>query len=207
MIARRFHRRRPRPGRPRTGCRYGPLVLAVCAGLLAGCGGGGSGQSGNAFVFLTVDRFGTTGTSAAGAVNASIDNPNSTTTACATLRNNAKNPTVEIAAPTALDNVVIQSYTVRLSRFDGVPVQGSPFTINTAVLVPAGTMGNTATFPVIVAPAQIKLDPALRNARLPLSATAEIEFRGRDGRGQGVETEGALTVVFVRDADDTVATC
>jgi hypothetical protein len=105
--------------------------------------------------------------------------------ACVTLRNNLKNPT--ITAPTALDNVTIQSYTLT--------VNGRTFTFGTAVLVPAGTVsdgtvgGNTATFAVTLVPAGAK-------GSAGTTATAELRFRGRDGRGQSVEAEGAVTVAF-----------
>jgi hypothetical protein len=85
--------------------------------------------------------------------------------------------------------VTVQSYTLTLN--------GQTFTFGTAVLVPAGTVttdsenisGNTATFSVILVPAGSKGSPQS-------TATAELTFRGRDGRGQSVEAEGAVTVVF-----------
>jgi hypothetical protein len=175
-----------------------PVMALVVAAALTGCdGSSGSGQRGSAFVFLTVD-FSTGGTVAA--VNSSIEMATSTI-ACATLRNNLKNPT--ITTPTSLDNVIIQSYTVTLTAAGGGSLPG-PFTFSTSALVPAGLVannvlgGNTATFPVVLVPAGAKLDPRLRPpTRLPLVATAEVTFRGRDGRGTPVETEGAATVVFV----------
>lgn len=180
-----------------------PLALAV---VLAACGGG-SGQSGNAFVFVTVDGFSLGGGTGTAAVNSSIDT-GTNTTACVTLRNNLKNPT--ITAPTALDNVTIQSYTVTLSP-GGLP---GPFTFGTAVLVPAGTVtagvvgNNTVTFPVILVPAGAKLDPRVRPPNpLPIVATAEVTFRGRDGRGNSVEAEGAVTVVFVTGGADSEVNC
>ena len=133
------------------------------------------------------------------------------TTACATLRNNLKNPT--ITTPTSLDNVIIQSYTVTLTAAGGGSLPG-PFTFATSALVPAGLVannvlgGNTATFPVVLVPAGAKLDPRLRPpTRLPLVATAEVTFRGRDGRGTPVETEGAATVVFVSGSEEATPTC
>ena len=66
----------------------------------------------------------------------SSTNQNTTTIACVALRNNLKNPT--ITAPSPLDNVIIQSYTVTLTRLSGTGPNG-PFTFGTAVLVPAGT--------------------------------------------------------------------
>jgi len=83
--------------------------------------------------------------------------------------------------------VTIQSYTLS--------VNGRTFTFGTAVLVPAGTVtmgtlgGNTATFSVILVPAGVK-------GSAGTSAVAELTFRGRDGRGQAVSTDGAVTVVF-----------
>jgi len=185
-------------------------ALAVAA-LLAGCEGG-SGQSGSAFVFLSVDGFSLGGGTSTATVNSSIDT-GTTTTVCVTLRNNLKNPTV--TAGTALDNVTVQSYTVTLTPVSGGGLPG-PFTFGTAVLVPAGTVAtgvanvanNTATFPVILVPAGAKLDPRVRPPnRLPIVATAEVTFRGRDGRGNSVQTEGAVTVVFVTGAADSEVNC
>lgn len=167
------------------GARH-PVTVVAIAALLAACDGG-SGQSGSAFVFLTVDGFSVNGGGIVSSISSSTAQT-STTTACVTLRNNLKNPT--ITASTGLDNVTIQSYTLT--------VNGRTFTFGTAVTVPAGNVaamtnvisGNTATFAVIVVPAGTK------GAAGTLSA-AEITFRGRDGRGNTVEAEGAVTVVFV----------
>ena len=195
----------PDPVPPQRGRRLGSaLVLLVLAAQVSACGSG-SGQSGSAFTFLSVDSFGTTS-----AVTSSIDDVNSSTAVCVTLRNNLKNPTV--TAPTSLDNVVIQSYTVRITRFDGGTVP-TPFTIQTAVIVPAGTSamgtvsGSTASFAIILVPAQAKLEPALRNSRFPISATAEVIFRGRNGRGQQLETEGAVSLTFVGSGTDSAVSC
>jgi hypothetical protein len=162
--------------------------------LLAACDGG-SGHSGSAFVFLTVDGFSTNGSAIVSSVPSSTAQT-STTQACVTLRNNAKNPTV--IGPTALDNVTIQSYTLS--------VNGQTFTFGTSVLVPGVTTGvgtnattasSTATFSVIVVPAGAKGPNGT-------SALAQLTFRGRDGRGQSVSTDGAVTVVFqVLDTDST----
>ena len=182
-------RARLRPAR----ARYFVTLLAIAA-LLTACGG--SSQSGNAFVFLTVDRFSLNGTTATASVTSST-NPGTTTSACVTLRNNLKNPT--LTAPNALDNVTIQSYTVTLSG-GGSP---GPFTFGTSVLVPTGTVtagvlsGNTATFGVVLVPTGAKSSSGT-------VATAEVTFQGRDGRGLSVETEGAITVVFVAGATDSV---
>ena len=121
--------------------------------------------------------------------------------ACVTLRNNLKNPTV--TAGTALDNVTVRSYTVTITPLTGGSL-GGPFTFGTAVLVPAGTVAtgvvsnNTATFAVVLVPAGSKGSPGT-------AATVEITFRGRDGRGQAVETDGAVTVLFTSglEADST----
>jgi hypothetical protein len=192
-----------RPRRQRLGPALGLLLLAA---LTSACGNSGSGQSGGAFVAVSVDSFG-----ALGGVSSSVDDANATTLACVTLRNSLKNPTV--TAATGLDDVLIQSYTVSITRFDGGAVPGTPFTIQTAVSIPAGrttdgiASGNTRSFPIIVVPAQLKREPSLRQSRFPVSATAEVEFRGRDGRGQRVETEGALSVVFVNEGTDTIPSC
>jgi hypothetical protein len=187
--------------------RLGPACrLFLLAALASACGNSGSGQSGSAFVSLSVDSFG-----AAGPVSSSIDDVNATTAVCVTLRNNLKNPTV--TAATGLDDVVIQSYTVTITRLDGVAVPRTPFTIQTAVTIPAGrssdgiVSGNTASFAVILVPAQVKLEPALRQSRFPVSATAVVDFQGRDGRGQRVETEGAVSLVFVNQGTDTAPSC
>ena len=177
-----------------------PVTALAVAALLAACEGG-SGQSGSAFVFLSVDGFSLEldGSPPTASVTSS-NNPTTTTTACVTLRNNLKNPT--LTASTALDNVIIQSYTVTLTAVSGgVP---GPFTFGTAVLVPAGAVannvvsGNTATFPIILVPAGGKGSPG--NV-----ANAQVPFRGRDGRGNSVQTEGAVTVLFV--AGGTDSTC
>ncbi|MGH7322439.1 MAG: hypothetical protein ACRELA_22825 [Candidatus Rokuibacteriota bacterium] len=176
--------------------------------MIVGCEG--SGQSGSAFVFLSVVSFSLDGTTGVGAVNSSINDVNASTAVCVTLRNNLKNPTV--TTPTSLDNVTIESYTVTLKRLDGGALPG-PFTFNTSVLVPAGTVdadtvtGNTVTFLVVVVPASTKRDPVVQPpTRLPLTATADVLFRGRDGRGQRLETTGGVTVVFVSEGE-SVATC
>jgi hypothetical protein len=168
-----------------------PVTALAIATLLGACEGG-SGQSGTAFVFLTVDGFSLSGAAIVSSVPSSTAS-GTTTTACVTLRNNLKNPTV--TAPTALDNVTIRSYTVTITPLTGGS-PGGPFTFGTAVLVPAGTVsatapisGNTARFAVVLVPAGSKGSPGT-------SATVEITFKGRDGRGQAVETEGAVTVLF-----------
>jgi hypothetical protein len=187
------------------------VTLLAVALLLGGCEGG-SGQSGSALVFLSVDGFSLASGSTAAAVNSSVDS-GTTTMACVTLRNNLKNPT--ITATNALNNVIIQSYTVRLTSANGGSLPG-PFNFGTAVIVPAGTQtavtnvlsGNTATFPVILVPASAKVDPRLRPPnQFPIVATAEVTFRGRDGRGSSVETEGAITVVFLLGGQDSAASC
>lgn len=178
-----------------------PALLLL---LAAGCGGSGSGQQGSAFVFLSVDGF-SVGGQRVSSVASSIDDPNASTTVCVTLRNQLKNPTVTTA--TGLDDVVVEAYVLTLTRLDGVSVPGSPFTFGTAVRVPAGTSDNTASFVAVAVPGSVKRDPALRQAQLPLNATAQFVFRGRDGRGQRVEAEAALSVVFLRDSADTAATC
>jgi len=173
-------------------------ALAIAA-LLTGCEGGSS-QSGSAFTFLSVDGFSLEldGSPLTASVTSS-SNPTTTTTACVTLRNNLKNPT--ITASTALDNVTVQSYTVTLTAVSGSGLPG-PFTFGTAVLVPAGTVAtgvvsnNTATFPVILVPAGGKGSPG--NV-----ATAQVTFRGRDGRGNSVQAEGAVTVFFVAGGTDS----
>jgi hypothetical protein len=187
-----------------------PVTALAVVILLAACDGGGSGQSGNAFTFVSVDSFSTDGSTPTATVNSSIDTPTSTT-ACVTLRNNQKNPTV--SGPNALDNVTIQSYTVTLTSVSGGGLPG-PFTFGTAVLVPAGTssMGvidnNFATFPIVLVPASAKTDPRVRPPNtLPIVATAEVSFKGRDGRGSSVSAEGAVTVVFVGSDSEVIPNC
>ena len=169
------------------GLRHVVTVLGLA--ILLGACEGGSGQSGGAFSFLSVDGFFVT----QGAITSSVTSSTSqvtTTNACVILRNNAKNPT--ITTPNTLDNVTIRSYTLT--------VNGRTFTIGTAVLVPAGTVsmgtvsGNTATFAVVVVPSGAK-------GLTGTAALAEFRFNGRDGRGESVEAEGALTVLFTGEAD------
>ena len=111
--------------------------------------------------------------------------------------------------------MTIQSYTVTLTPVSGGRLPG-PFVFGTAVLVPAGTVAtgavnstnNTATFPVVLVPATAKDDPSVRPPnRLPIIATAELTFRGHDGRGNSVQAEGAVTVVFVTGEPDDTASC
>jgi hypothetical protein len=176
--------------------RAGRLVRALAiVTLLAACEGG-SGQEGSAFVFINVDGFSLTGTAFVSSVNSSTAQ-SSTTTVCVTLSNNRKNPT--ITSPSPLDNVTIRSY--RLT------VNGRTFTFGTAILVPAGSFasatasnvtGNTQTFSVIIVPAGAK-------GSAGTSALAEFTFNGRDGRGQAVEAEGAITVLFVAGNEPTVS--
>jgi hypothetical protein len=187
-----------------------PVTALALVILLAACDGG-SGQSGGAFVFLTVDSFSTSNGTPTATVTSSIDTAMSTT-ACVTLRNNAKNP--GIVNPTPLDNVTIQSYTVTLTAADGSRLP-SPFTVGTSVFIPAAVTtdtttsdNNTRTFPVILVPASAKTDPRVRPPnRLPMLATAEVSFRGRDGRGSSVEAEGAVAVVFETGAGASDSNC
>jgi hypothetical protein len=186
------------------------VVLLVA--LTTGCGDSGSGpQTGSGFIFLSVDSFSLNGTTGVSSVNSSISDLEAATQACATLRNNLKNPTV--TASTSLDNVVLESYTVLLLRADGRVLDG-PFVFNTSVLVPAGRVAdgvvsdNTAVVPIIVVPASVKRKPAVRPpVRLPLAVTAQVTFKGRDGRGQRAETQGALTVIFLTTGTDATAGC
>jgi hypothetical protein len=170
-----------------------PVALFAIAALLAGCEGG-SGQSGSAFTFLSVDGFSLTQGEIISSITSSTSQVTSTT-ACVTLRNNLKNPTV--TAPTTLDNIIVRSYTLTLN--------GRAFTFGTAVLVPAGTVtmgnpaGNTATLGVVVAPAGAK-------GGAGSTAIAEFTFSGRDGRGQSVHGDGAVTVLF-SGGDEPTTTC
>jgi hypothetical protein len=121
---------------------------------------------------------------------------------CVAITNTLKNPTV--TAPTVLDNVTITSYTVSFTRFDGGSPPG-PFTLGTSFSIPAGTPG-TATNVIVIVPAQAKREPPLNpRPRLPLSTTADIVFQGRDGRGNRLSTQGALTVNFVATGDTAEA--
>ncbi|MBI3458511.1 MAG: hypothetical protein HY002_22285 [Candidatus Rokubacteria bacterium] len=189
--------------------RSGALLVVMVAMLVAGCSGSGAGQRGSAFVFLTVDQFSLSGATPVALVISFLEDDGASTLVCVTLRNTLKNPT--LTAPTALDNVVVQSYTV---TFSGLGL--GPFRFNATVLVPAGTIsgtppapsGNTARFPIILVPAEAKRQPPLRPfPQLPLTTTATILFKGRDGRGAGVDAEGSLTVVLRGDGTDTAASC
>jgi len=186
-------------------------LLPAVALLLAACGGSGSGHGDSAFVFLTIDRI--TANSGA-AANSSLDDTATSTTVCVRLSNNLKNPTV--TTPTGLDSVNITAYTVGFTRFDGGTPPG-PFTINTAFTVPAGTVSGsppvltvgTINVLVVLVPAQAKRQPPLDSLpRLPLSTTADIVFQGRDGRGNRLSVEGAITVNFIGGVTtETVPTC
>jgi hypothetical protein len=175
------------------GLRHVVTVLGLA--ILLGACEGGSGQSGSAFVFVSVDGFFLTSSDQITSSVTSSTSQVTTTNACVILRNNAKNPT--ITTPNALDNVTIRSYTLT--------VNGRTFTIGTSVLVPVGTVsmgnvsGNTATFAVVVVPSGAK-------GLTGTAALAEFRFNGRDGRGESVEAEGALTVLFSGAAEPT-ATC
>ncbi len=184
-----------------------PLALVPALALVvAACGGSGSGQSGSAFTFLTVDL------APVGSVISNIDAGDLSTTVCARFRNNLKNPTV--TAPSPLDDVQITSYTVTFQRFDGGTPPG-PFTFNTSFRVPAGTLsdgtlsGNQQDALIVVVPASAKHEAPLRNPppRLPLSTQADLVFKGQNGRGQRLTTEASLTVVFVSDTQETPPTC
>jgi hypothetical protein len=171
-------------------------VRAALLTLLFGCDG--SGQRGSAFVALTVESFSVGGTVVA-TVTASASQA-TTTAACVTLRNTPKNPTV--TAPTGLDDVAVQSYTVTVRALDG-RILVEPFTVGAAIVVPSGTVsagtlsGNTATFGIVLIPAGRKPGGA------PLVATAEVVFRGRDGRGSSVEARGAVALEMQADATDS----
>jgi hypothetical protein len=160
--------------------------------LLAACNTGGSGQSGSAFVFLSVAQI--TGNDGQGSSKSSLDDPAASTAVCVAVQNTLKNPTV--TAPTVLDNVTITSYTVTYSRFDGGPPPG-PFTLGTSFSVPAGTPGSAIATIVILPPSAKSSPPLNPRPRLPLGTTATIVLQGRDGRGNGVSTQGSLTVNFV----------
>jgi len=172
--------------------------LVAIAGLLAACEGG-SGQSGSAFAFLSVDGFsltppGTTGTAFLSSIPSSTA-PGTVTSACVTLRNNLKNPTV--TGPSALDNITVESYTVTITSLNGGNL--GTFTIGTAVLVPTGssttTNGQTtntpgtATFSVLLVPADSKGSPGT-------VANVLIKFRGHDQRGSSVSAQGGVAVTF-----------
>jgi hypothetical protein len=188
------------------------LCAAAVALLLAGCGSNGSGQTGNSFTFLTAD------VATVGAVNSNLDSPAVVSTSvCVRLQNNLKNPT--LTAPTGLDDIQVTSYTVSFTRFDGGPPPG-PFTVNTAITVPAGQtgqqgqspiVGNTRNVLIVLVPAGAKRDAPLNNPRprLPLNTNADILFQGRDNRGQRHEARVGVTVVFIADeaTSETLPTC
>jgi hypothetical protein len=175
------------------GSRRGVLAPLVLSLGLAACGGSGSnqtGSSGNAFTFLAVDSV--TPSCATSALNAS-----SSTVVTVTLSNNLKNPT--LTTPTALDNVQIESYTVRLTRTDGGPSTG-PFSQGTSITIPAGTVpsgggalsGNQRGVPVIIVPADLK-----REVGGPGSGAASIVLNGQNFRGQRLSVNASVVVNFV----------
>ncbi len=180
------------------------LVAAATVGILGGCGGGGSGssQTGSGFTFLTVDL------APAGGAISNIDQENLATTICARFRNNLKNPTITM--PTALDDVQITSYTVTFRRFDGGTPPG-PFTIGTAIRVPAGTAAaaGEARALIIVVPASAKHEPPLRNPppRFPLDTQANVVFTGQNGRGERLKVDASAIVVFVSGTQEATPSC
>jgi hypothetical protein len=179
-------------------------VLAVMLlALVVGACEGGSGQSGSAFSFLTVDGFSTSGTNFLGSIPSSTSN-NSTTSACVTLRNNAKNP---IIGPSPLDSIVVRSYTVTITPLTpGTP--GGTFTFGTAVTVPAGVQtgtGSTATTAASTATLAVVLVPAGAKGPSGGSATVDITFKGQDLRGQSVKAEAAITVFFTGGDEPTLS--
>ncbi len=199
-----------RPVRRRLSRVARAVAAAALAGGLAGCGSTGSGQSGSTFVFLTVNRV------SPAAANSSLDDPATSTTVCVTFANNLKNPTV--TAPTGLDSVIIQSYTVSFTPLPSTGTAPDPVTINTSFTVPAGAIsgtppqatGNTVTVPVVVVPAEAKRRAPLSNPRprLPVTTVADLNFRGRDGRGQRLEVQASVVVNFIAGVEaESVPTC
>ena len=188
-----------RPRRWSARVRHSVTILAIAA-LLAACEGG-SGQSGSAFVFLTVDGFSLSGGANTATVNSSIDT-GTTTTACVTLRNNLKNPT--ITTSNALDNVIVQSYTVTLTAVSGGGLPG-PFTFGTAVLVPAGTRDERMSSAATRRPSRSSWSRRGRSS----TPASDRRISSRSWRrrrspsadatdaGNSVEAEGAVTVVFM----------
>jgi hypothetical protein len=182
------------------------LYPAAAAALLAGCGSG-SGQSGNAFVFLSVDLFSVSGATPVSNVISNLGDRGATTSVCVTLRNNLKNPT--LTAPSPLDNVTITQYTTSISPLSGNIAAPGPFTFNVTFTIPAGSVangvasGNTARIPVILVPAQAKSEPPLlpRPTVSPLSTVATVLFKGRDQRGEEVETQGSVSLTFIFDQE------
>src|SRR5262249_1109523 len=161
------------------------------AAVLTACEGGGSGQSGGAVTFLTVDRFSLTPGNFVSTVPSSTA-PGTATSARGTLRNTLKNPTVTASPPP--DNTLVQSHTLTITSVGGGN-RGGAFSLGTAVIVPAGniangvTSNNTSTFAVLLVPAGSKGSPGT-------VANVLIKFRGRDGRGSSVQAEGAVSVIF-----------
>jgi hypothetical protein len=182
------------------------LLPVAAAALLAGCGSG-SGQSGNAFVFLSVDLFSVSGATPVSNVTSNLGDRGATTSVCVTLRNNLKNPT--LTAPSPLDNITVTQYTTSINRLDGNTVAPGPFTFNVTFTIPAGTAAqgvvsnNTARLPIILVPAQAKSEPPLlpRPTVSPLSTVATILFKGRDQRGEEVEAQGSISLTFIFDQE------
>jgi hypothetical protein len=184
------------------------LPVPILLLLVGGCGSsGGSGDDGGAFTFtfLSVNSW------SPALPQSSISDVDDTTQVCVTFSNNLKNPT--LTSPNSLDNITIQSYTVQLRRADGSTF--STRTYGAGVVVPAGAapqgssvvVGNTATLTAILVPPDVKRDPALRTARFPFTGSAEVVFKGRDGRGSGASVEVTIPVVFVATGEDSTATC
>ncbi len=121
-------------------------------------------------------------------MNSNLGDRQATTSVCVTLRNTPKNPTV--TTPTALDNVVIDQYTVSISRLDGGPAPG-PFTfiLPATRLVPDLVLRRQKTVGVRLPASPIALEIVRRLEHPVISTSAatpagEVLIDARDIRDQ-----------------------
>lgn len=173
--------------------RFGWILPVLL--LAAGCGlGGGSGSNSqsNAFVFITVEKFDPS------TVTSKVGDKDTSETTTVTLRSNLRSP--GLTTPSPLDDVLITSYSVTFSGPGPVP---NPFTRPVTIRVPAGTVsdgtvsGNASeAVAIVVVQFGDKRTAPLNTITQTFQATASITFRGTDGRGNKVEAEGSLVVIF-----------
>src|SRR3990167_3518260 len=116
--------------------------LLLVALFLSGCSfsGGGAGGKEAAFVILSILRFQAAADSTTPLTNlqarVDLETDSDNEEVFAVLQLTRKTPTVAVTAPTALDTVTVQRYTVSYSRADGgqvpAPLTNRPINITIA---------------------------------------------------------------------------